>query len=121
MSDPVLDEDFILHMLKVPVIADNIETIQGGAVQALIDMYDRKVTREEFIAGAAPCLGLYGQAAKLWMLHNVRDVFEAGNLELSKFTDADQRMTQILRKQCEVVIELVKRLQECPTSASKVH
>lgn len=121
MADPVLDEDLILYSLKCPCTKDYTQTIQAGAVQSLCDAYDRKMTRDEFTAAAAACLTLYGQASKVWMLHNVQEVFDAGNLNTQAFVDADRRMTDLLRLQCEVVIELVKRLQACPTSKDSIN
>lgn len=121
MADPVLDETVIIAQLKSPCSKDYVHIIQAGAVQALCDVYDRKVTRDEFTTAAAACLSLYGQAAKVWMLHNIEDVFKAANLNQAAFDDADQRMTELMRKHCEVVIELVKRLTECPTSQDKLN
>jgi hypothetical protein len=120
-SDPIFDEDMIRSLLSMPCDIEHTDTIQAGAVQTMIDLYDRKVTREEFCASLAPCLALYGQAAKLWLLHNIQDVFLAEQLTIQKFTDADKSMTEVLRKQCNTVIEIVKRMQDCPTSRDKVH
>jgi hypothetical protein len=109
MADPLFDENHILSLLSVPINRDNIDAVQAGAVQALMDLYDRKVTREEFVACLAPCLVLYGQAAKLWILHNVKDVHDAGYLETEKFDEASEGLCDSMRKHCETVIEIVKR------------
>ena len=44
--DPVLDEDTIIKLLRMPVIIGNIGYLQAGAAQGLIDMYDRDGSRE---------------------------------------------------------------------------
>lgn len=121
MADPVLDEDNIVSLLKAPATVDCIDMIQGGAVQALCDLYDRKTTRDEFTTGAAKCLALYGQGAKMWVLNNIKQVYAHGNLDEACFQRAEQGLAQLLRKQAEEVIELVRRLQECPTSDKRVH
>lgn len=121
MADPVLDEEMIISFLRVPKSCEYVNSLQSGCMQALADLYDRKVTRDEFVQGAAVCVAAYAQCSKLWMLNNVREVFEDGTLTAEKFKDADERMAQILRKHTEVVVELVKRLQECPTSKDPVN
>jgi len=121
MADPRLDEDYIRALLSVPVTHENTDAIQQGAVQALIDLYDRKVTRDEFLTAGAACLSLYGQCSKLWMLHNVRAVYKDGTLTDQKFLDADKAFCDIIRKQSETVVEIVKRLQLCPTSKDPIN
>ncbi len=121
MADPLLDEDFILHLLKRPVIADQLHHLQTGSVQALCDLYDRKVTREEFTTQASVCLGLYGQCAKLWMLNNIKTVWDEGDLDDDRLTQAADGLAELVRVQAEQVIEIVKRLKMCPTSKDAVN
>lgn len=121
MADPVFDEEFIKALLKSTVCVDNVTRLQQGAVFALVDLYDRKVTRDEFTSAASACLALYGQLAKLWVLDNVEKVFDEGELDKSRFTIARASLQDLIRVQCEGVIDIVKRLQECPASGDKVH
>lgn len=121
MSDPILDEDYIRGLLSVPVTAENISALQAGAIQALCDIYDRKVTRDEFTESAAACLVLHSQCSKLWMLHSIKDPFDDGALTAEMFVTTDKGMCDLIRRQAEKVIEIVKRLQLCPTSKDPVH
>lgn len=121
MTDPVYDENNILTLLSLPPTIANAEAIEAGAVQALCDLYDRKVTREEFCNAAGPVLALYGQSQKLWMLYNIKGVFDQDALTEEKFIAADAQMTEIMRKQALTVIEIVKRLKMCATSQDIVH
>lgn len=121
MADPILDEDLIVSILQCPIKPDTVNRIQSGAMQAMVDLFDRKPTRDEFISLSAPCVALYGQAAKLWMLSNIQQVYDAGELDGSRFLVATSSLEDIIRKQCETVIEIVKRLQLCPTSQDRVH
>lgn len=121
MADPVLDEDHIVQLLTVPVRADTISYLQQGAVQAMIDLYDRKVTREDFIEMLAPCIALYGQAAKLWILANIEAVHDSGELDKARFIKARHGLAEIIQKQTASVVEVVEKLAACPTSQDKVH
>jgi hypothetical protein len=121
MADPILDEAQIVQLLSCPIKAETIHALQGGAVQALCDLYDRKVTRDEFTSKAAACIGLYGQCSKLWILDNIRQVYESNDLDKARFDAAVSGLSDVIRAQAEVVIEIVKRLQQCPTSQDRVH
>jgi hypothetical protein len=121
MADPILDEDYIVTLLKAPVNHETTNMIQAGAVQALLDLYDRKVTRDVFCDEGSVCLALYGQASKLWVLNNIQEVYSRGELTEERFKIAKDQLCDLIRKQAEMVIETVKRLQLCSTSEDKVH
>jgi hypothetical protein len=121
MADPVLDEQWIIQLLNCSPSTENLARIQQGAVQALMDVYDRKVTRSEFADAASPCLALFGQCSKLWVLGNIEDAFNKGGVNQASFDHAREGIQAVLGKQIEHVVGIVKRLQECPTSEDKVH
>jgi hypothetical protein len=121
MADPLLDEANIIRMLSEPADLEHAEDIQAGAVQAVMDLYDRKVTREEFVGNLAIALQLYGMCSKLWILNNIRTVFARGDLDADKFDRANHDLCATIGAQANVVAAVVKRLQECPTSMDQVH
>lgn len=121
MSDPYFDEKVIIDLLSSPCTLDHVQQHQMGAVQAMMDLYDRGCTREEYADALSKVIGVYAQASKLYVLHNIESVFDEGALSKEKFVDADKRMCDLLRTQSGLVIELMKRLQQCPTSKDKIH
>lgn len=121
MADPVLDEDNILHMLSAPLTLDTLDYVQSGAAQALVDLYDRKVTREQFIALASPVLAFYAQIARLRMIVSVDEVFAQGTLDQATLDKAKVGIVTLLEKQRGTVVDTVKKLMECPTSEDRVH
>jgi hypothetical protein len=121
MADPVLDENIILALLQCAPLQENLGRIQQGAVQALMDLYDRKVTREEFASAASPCLALFGQCSKLWMLGNIENAFRAGVVDQNTLDEARAAIQDLLSKQIESVVGVVERLRECPLTTDKVH
>lgn len=121
MADPIMDEENIRLLLSSPPGLDNIGMIQCGAAQALLDMYDRKVTRAEFVEHASKCLALYAQCAKLWLINNVEIAHTAQPLDHEAFERARTGISDIIRAQSMALIEQVKRLEQCPTSQDKVH
>lgn len=121
MADPILDENIILALLDCAPKHENLARIQQGAVQALMDLYDRKVTREEFASAASPCLALFAQCSKLWVLHNIEDAFQLGDVNQASFDHARNGIQELLSKQIESVVGIVERLRQCPLSTDKVH
>lgn len=120
-SDPLLDEDGILMLLNAVISPATTNALQAGAVQTLLDLYDRKVTRAEFCEHGSECLALYGSVAKLWMLNNIHEVFAEHGLTEDKFAHAERQLVELIRKQTTTLIEQVKRLQACPTSQDQIH
>lgn len=114
-------EDAIVEMLNVPITAQTVETIQCGAVQLLIDLYDKKVTREEFCKDAAPLLELYGQTAKLWLLNNIHQVYKDHGLDEDRFAMAEKGITALIAKGVERATDMAKALRECATDGDKIH
>lgn len=121
MADPVFNEDHIIALLRMPILNSSLGALQAGAIQSMIDLFDRKVTREEFVEQLAPCIALYGTATKMWLLDNIEAVHDDGDLNKEKFKAARAALVELARKQSETVVELVKRLQMCPSSQDKVH
>ena len=121
MVSPLLDEDWMITLLRSAPVNDGLDRIQAGAAQALIDLYDRKVTRDVFLEHATPCFALYGQCAKLWLLKHIQDVYDEGMLDSAAFKKAETGLADLIRRQAEETINLVKRLQLCPMDEDRVH
>lgn len=121
MADPVLDEDIIIHFLKAPPVKEHAGRIQSGAIQALLDLFDRKVTRDEFAPAAGNCVLLYSSASKLMILESMRELAADNALTSDKFDTALEQLSELMRVQAGSIIEMVERLQLCPTSQDSVH
>ena len=123
MTDALLDEEYIKQLLASTPTTDpeSIGRLQAGALQALVDMYDRKSTREAFMHHAAAAVALYGQASKLWMLTNIKIAFDSGDLDHARFMEAQNGLIELLRKQAATVGSIVALLQQCPSNEDRVH
>lgn len=121
MASSLMDEEHIKQLLKAPATYEYVNALQAGAAGAMMDLYDRKVTRDEMAEGLQRCLILYGQCAKLFMLKNIEAVFKGGTLDQPTFTKADTELTDIIRRQSEAVIDMVKRLEMCANDEDPIH
>lgn len=121
MADPVLDENLILARLRWPRDEIDVPVLENAAMCALLDLYDRKVTRDAFIAMASPCVALYASLARLDTLASIQEVFDAGVLDKSSFDTSVRRLKGTIDGQRGQVSDIVTQLKLCPTSADPVH
>lgn len=121
MSDPLLNEEMIILLLQASPDDQSVAEVQAGAAQALMDLYDRGVTRAEFGEMAMSCLGLYSQTAKLVMMLRINEAYERGDVTDENIKNAIGALQNLIRKQADTVSDIVKRLLQCPTSEDKVH
>jgi hypothetical protein len=121
VSGPILDEDAINNLLKCDANVGNIPRIQAAAVQTLLDIYDRKVTRGEFINMASACVTLHAQCAKLFMLASIEQAFSEQVLDANAFITAHDSMADLIGKQMITVSGVIDRVKACPTDQDPVH
>jgi hypothetical protein len=121
MGDPLLNEHAIIALLQASPADQMTAEIQAGAAQALMDLYDRGVSRSEFAEMALSCLGLYSQTAKLVMMLNIKEAYDRGDVTPENIDGAIRGLTNLVQKQSGTVADIVSRLLQCPTSEDKVH
>lgn len=122
MVSPILDEDWIKKLLQHPPTTENIGALQAGALQCMLDMYDRKVTREEWVENHSKCVTLYTQVAKLYLIEHVHnDLFKNNLLSEETFVNAENALMDLIRVVADDLIGIMKRLELCPRTEDKVH
>lgn len=120
-TDPVLEEDDILRLLRAPVTVQNLEYLQAGAAQGMIAMYDRKGTRENFALHASDCLALYSSIGKLYMLRSMADLFADGRLSKETIDKGLNDLAELIKAQAMSVSATIEKVKMCPTSADAIH
>lgn len=121
MSDPILDEQEILQDLHTPVSPETVARLQMAVVGAMCDIYDRKVTREQFCAMLGPCITMYGALSKLHTIDKVRTALRAGEVTEENLNATITASEDRLRTYIGAVRGVMKQLMECPTSEDKIH
>lgn len=121
MADPILDEQEIFRDLHTPVSSDNVARLQMAVVGAMCDIYDRKVTREQFCAMLGPCISMYGALAKLYVMNNLRASHKDGAINDDSINAAVDACENNVRSHASTVRAVMKQLMECPTSKDSVH
>jgi hypothetical protein len=125
MVSPVIDEDVMIDTLKQiepEKLPENTMRLRTGASLLLLDAYDRKVTRDQFIAALGSSLDLVDMLGRFEMMNNVKSFRE----QAGRVTGADIEVTlasvtskvNMYTDQCSKMAELV---QQCPLSEDSVH
>lgn len=120
MADPLLDEIEIMQDLHTPVTVSAVARLQQASVGVMMDIYDRKVTRDHYCAMLGPCISMYGAMAKLYVLNNVRKSFYKGQVNAENLDEAIAELESNARSHIEHVKKVLAELRECPTSADPI-
>lgn len=120
-GDPRINEQGCLFMLQQPVNLETLPYLQNAALQVVVDLYDRKVTREEFMKSAGDAITLYAMLAKLYVTAQTSDLHDKGTLTSDTIqTYADKLVLQASGRMAALA-KMMTLLVQCPTSDDVVH
>lgn len=120
-ADPVVDEEFMIEALSTKVSPQTIARLQTGAMLLLIDAYDRKTTRGEFAQIADAAMKAYAQAAKLWLMTNIKYASDEGFLDKEQVLEAQCALIASVADMTGNARDLACLLKQCPLKEDKVH
>lgn len=118
MTSPVIDEAVMLEALSTP----GGTHVRSGATMLVLDAYDRKVTRDQFIATLGAVVTLLDAVSKQEMMLNVKDFYKdkgavtAADIEMALLTT-----NEALNVGCAQCVKIAELLQKCPFDEDKVH
>lgn len=123
MTSSILNEDLILEYLKPKEINDEaLLRLNGAARMLLIDAFDRKVTRDQFIAVIETAGQLAHAVSRRMMMQGVRDFAnEHGavtRLVIEQTIDHLDKQMDAFGKQGAQVVQLLK---QCPEDGDRIH
>lgn len=124
----MIDEQHILDTLGADAKTPDAETaaqrntrLQVGAILALVDAYDRKLTRDQFIIVASLALTIHTTSGKGAMLQSTHELFRTEELTEASFLTAATAIDGVLKTKTNELCEIVKRMAMCPVPGDKVH
>lgn len=120
MASPLLDELEIMQDLHTPVTVSAVGRLQQASVGVMMDLYDRKVTRDNYCALLGPCVSMYGAMSKLYVLNNVRKAFHRGEVNEESLNAAIAELESNARSHVDHVKKVLAELRECPTDADPI-
>jgi hypothetical protein len=120
-GDPQIDEAGCIFMLQQDI---NIETIpyhQNAALQVIMDLWDRKVTRAEFGQHAGTAISFYSTLAKLNVCEQLQAMIAKEPLDPEKMSNTIAELHRIANDKTLALVNIMRKLQHCPTSADTVN
>lgn len=125
MTSPTIDESVMIEALKASSpdqIGESARRLHAGAQLLLLDAYDRKVTRDQFIAaiGAAcylaDALGRHEMITAVKRFESEHGVVTKADIEV--VIASVVTMVQQHSEQCSKMADLIV---QCPKDEDKVH
>ncbi len=121
MTSPVMDENILQFLTKEPPSIDNIDRLQTASLMAIVDAFDRKVTRDNFVMIAATAMTLGQVMARLGILKSTEGFFNGGDLNTAMFDQATKGLMAMAATQHAVLERQVSVLVQCPNDKDPVH
>jgi hypothetical protein len=120
-GDPQINEAGCIFMLQQEINAETLPYHQNAAIQVIIDLYDRKVSREEFLKSAGTAVSFYATLAKLYVIEQTHALTVTNTLTLETVDTATAKLHVIAADKAAALVKIMVLLAECPTSEDKVH
>lgn len=121
MADPLINEPLCLMMLQQEINDETMPYMQNAALQVIMDLWDRKVTREEFAKSCGVAIMLHSTIAKLYVIAQTRELTVTEKLTLETIDTSTARLTEFATDKRVALGAIMERLMQCPTSEDSVH
>lgn len=121
MTSAVLDEEAIMDDLALAVSEESCVQMQRACTAAMFDIYDRKVTREQYGEMLGACLALYSSLHKLFIINNVKASFYKNEINAGNLHVTIRHAEDNVRSQCGNVQHIMDLLSQCPNDEDKIN
>lgn len=125
MTSPVIDENVMVEALKPAApedIGENARRLHAGAQLLLLDAYDRKVTRDQFIAAAGAAFFLIDALGRHEMISSVkRFEIDHGIVTKADIEVALAAVVALVQQHAEQCSKMAGLITQCPKDEDKVH
>lgn len=125
MTSPVIDENVMIEALQLTQpqpLSEQAKRLRTGAALLMLDAYDRKLTRDQFIAALGAAVDLVDMLGRYEAFNNVK-AFEIekgcvtkADLEVALATSTDK--IAVCSEQCAKMARLI---HQCSLNEDKVH
>lgn len=118
MTSPVIDENVMMQALK----SEGGNDIRTGATMLLLDAFDRKITRDQFIAALGAVVSLIDGVGKQEMMINVKEFFQnKGSVTAADIEVAMHSCQQIIEANVDQCVKMADLFHQMPLNEDKVH
>jgi hypothetical protein len=120
--DPIIDEDMVCAALDVTPNRENARQVQSGAFMLVVDAFDRKVTRDQFIATIGAATSLIDAVARVSLMVNVKNhLSNHGMVTTADVETAAHGCMELARQanvECQKMASLIKK---CALAEDPIH
>lgn len=123
MTSTLVNEAMMLEFLRADRTPTNVTRLTNGAALVLLDAYDRKVTRDQFIAALGAALGLADACGRLSLCSNIRD-HARDNDDKASLVDLEVAIHGVTNLVENATLECTKMahlLQQCASDEDRLH
>ena len=120
-GDPYINEAGCIFMLQQAINQETQPYHQNAALQVVMDLYDRKVTREEFARNAGTAIAFYATLAKLYVVEQTRTMLAAETLNMEAVGKSSIMLTEIATEKAAALTKIMTLLSACATTRDAVH
>lgn len=118
MASPLIDEDVMVQALKT----SGGEHVRSGASMLLVDAFDRKATRDQFLAALGAVVGLLDAVSKHELMLNVKRFHDLkGGISLVDIEVTMHSIQEQMEMGCQQCCQMAELFQQCPLDEDKVH
>ncbi len=120
-ANPRICEDVIMSTLLMPITLPNTEALRTAATLAVIDAFDRGLTREAFIDMLNCSNELHNYLSRIRTIQAMHNMQKEGVLSEEVLTKAFDDLVKYSQAARSVMVRYVSVVQKCPTAADNVH
>lgn len=120
--DPLIDESILIEALDVTISSETIQQIQSGAFLLVLDAWDRKVTRDQFIAALGAAQALIDSVARVSLMSNVkRHQARSGAVTPADIESAVHGCMEMAKDSNRECLKMAQLLKQCATKEDPIH
>jgi hypothetical protein len=121
MTSALINEEMMVKALSCTARADNETQLATGSLMMLLDAFDRKVTRDQFVAAATAAMTCLDNIGRLCMITAVSDYVRAnGGLTLVDIEVARDSATKLLTSSTGQVLKMAQLLTQLPEDGDRI-
>lgn len=121
-TDPIINEDMIIEALDCTLTSETIQQVQSGAFMLVLDAWDRKVTRDQFIAAVGAAQALVDAVARVSLMSNVKRCHAGkGGISDVDIETAAHGCMEMAKKSNLECVNMARLLKQCPLSEDAIH
>lgn len=111
----------MLGVLSIAASPEMGERLRQGTLLAVLDAFDRKIQRENFIDILGTALNLDGYAARLILLDNMHQLFKDKDLTPERFAEAQEGLIKLVDDARMKLYRHMQLVAACPAGDTPVH